>query len=58
VRVFDEFHGAQLGERRKSVAVRVTLQRFDATITDQEADAAIAKLLDTVRERFGAALRT
>jgi phenylalanyl-tRNA synthetase beta subunit len=34
------------------------LQRFDATITDQEADAAIAKLLDTVRERFGATLRT
>ena len=58
VRVFDEFRGAQLGEGRKSLAVRVTLQRFDATITDQEADAAIAKLLDTVRERFGAALRT
>lgn len=58
VRVFDEFRGAQLGERRKSLAVRVTLQRFDATITDREADAAVAKLLDTVRERFGAALRT
>ncbi len=58
VRVFDEFRGAQLGEGRKSLAVRVTLQRFDATITDREADAAIAKLLDAVRERFGAALRT
>ena len=58
VRVFDEFRGAQLGEGRKSLAVRVTLQRFDATITDQEADAAIAKLLDAVRERFGATLRT
>ena len=58
VRVFDEFRGAQLGEGRKSLAVRVTLQRFDATITDQEADAAVAKLLDAVRERFGAALRT
>jgi phenylalanyl-tRNA synthetase beta chain len=58
VRVFDEFRGTQLGEGRKSLAVRVTLQRFDTTITDREADAAIAKLLDVVGERFGATLRT
>ena len=42
----------------KSLAVRVTLQRFDATITDEEADAAIARALDAVRERFGATIRT
>jgi phenylalanyl-tRNA synthetase beta chain len=57
-RVFDEYRGAQVGEGRKSLALRVTLQRFDATITDEEADAAIARVLQTLRERFGATLRT
>jgi phenylalanyl-tRNA synthetase beta chain len=58
VRVFDEYRGPQVDEGRKSLALRVTLQRFDATITDEEADAAIARVLDTLRERFGATLRT
>lgn len=58
VAVFDEYRGPQVGEDRKSLAVRVTLQRFDATITDEEADAAIARVLDAVRERFGATIRT
>ena len=58
VAVFDEYRGPQVGEGRKSLAVRVTLQRFDATITDDEADAAIARVLDAVHERFGATIRT
>jgi phenylalanyl-tRNA synthetase beta chain len=56
-RVFDEYRGPQVGEGRKSLALRVTLQRFDATITDEEADAAIARVLDALREQFGATLR-
>jgi phenylalanyl-tRNA synthetase beta chain len=56
-RVFDEYRGPQVGELRKSLALRVTLQRFDATITDEEADAAIGRVLETLRERFGATLR-
>ncbi|MGA8100303.1 MAG: phenylalanine--tRNA ligase subunit beta [Candidatus Cybelea sp.] len=58
VAVFDEYRGPQVGDERKSLAVRVTLQRFDATITDEEADAAIARVLDALRERFGAIIRT
>ncbi len=58
VRVFDEYRGPQTGEGRKSLAVRVTLQRFDATITDEEADAAIARLLEAMRAQFGAEIRT
>jgi phenylalanyl-tRNA synthetase beta chain len=58
VTVFDEYRGPQVGEGRKSLAVRATLQRFDATITDDEADAAIARVLEALRERFGAVIRT
>ena len=57
VRVFDEYRGAQIGENKKSLAVRVTLQRDDATMTDTEADGAIAAILGTLRERFGATIR-
>jgi len=58
VTVFDEYRGRQVDDGRKSLAVRVTLARFDATITDEEADEAIARVLDVVRERFDATLRT
>jgi phenylalanyl-tRNA synthetase beta chain len=56
--VFDEYRGAQIGQGRKSLAARVTLQRFDATITDEEADEAVARLLDALRKEFGAEIRT
>ena len=58
VAVFDEYRGPQIGAGKKSLAVRATMQRFDATITDEEADAAIAVVLDAVRAAFGATLRT
>lgn len=57
VAVFDEYRGAQVGSDRKSLAVRITLQRFDTTITDEEADAAVARVLEAVRERLGATIR-
>jgi len=57
VRVFDEYRGPQIGSDKKSLAVRVTLQRDDATMTDAEADGAIAAILAALRERFGAAIR-
>ena len=58
VRVFDEYRGPQVPENRKSLAVRITLQRYDATITDEEADAAIEEVLKKLRERLGATIRT
>ncbi len=56
VRVFDEYRGPQVRPGHKSVAVRITLQRFDGTITDEEADAAIERVLAALRER-GAVIR-
>lgn len=58
VRVFDEYRGPQIGENRKSVAVRVKLQRDDATLTDEEADAHITSILASLRERVGAEIRS
>jgi phenylalanyl-tRNA synthetase beta chain len=58
VRTFDEYRGEQIAADKKSLAVRVTLQKFDATITDDEADAAVAPALDALRNELGATLRT
>lgn len=58
VRTFDEYRGSQVGNDKKSLAVRTTLQKFDSTITDEEADKAMALALDALRERLGVTLRT
>ena len=39
VGVFDVYQGVHLGEGQKSVAISVTLQPKDATLTDAEIDA-------------------
>ncbi len=56
-RVFDEYRGAQIDLAKKSLALRVTLQRDDATLTDAQADIAIASIVADMRDRFGATLR-
>ncbi len=57
VRTFDEYRGEQIAPDKKSLAVRVTLQKTDTTITDEEADAAIAPALRALSEELGASLR-
>lgn len=58
VRTFDEYRGSQVPADKKSLAVRTTLQKFDSTITDEEADAAMALALQALSGEFGATLRT
>jgi phenylalanyl-tRNA synthetase beta chain len=56
-RAFDEYRGAQIDVAKKSLALRVTLQRDDATLTDAQADETIAAIVTDVRARFDATLR-
>jgi phenylalanyl-tRNA synthetase beta chain len=58
VRTFDEYRGSQIAAEKKSLAVRVTLQRRDTTITDEEADAAMETALKALDEQLGVTLRT
>lgn len=57
VRSFDEYRGAQVSAGKKSLAIRVTLQKRDATITDAQADAAIRKAIAALTDRFSVTLR-
>ncbi|MCW5695959.1 MAG: phenylalanine--tRNA ligase subunit beta [Bauldia sp.] len=58
VAVFDVFEGGAIGAGRKSVAIEVTLQPRDRTLTDAEIDAVSAKVVAEVAKATGATLRT
>jgi phenylalanyl-tRNA synthetase beta chain len=55
--VFDEYRGPQVGEGKKSLALRIVLQSDEKTLTDEDADAALARIVAALRERFGAVPR-
>ncbi len=57
VSVFDVFEGASLGEGKKSVAIEVTIQPTDKTLTDEEIDAISKKILENVEKSTGGVLR-
>jgi phenylalanyl-tRNA synthetase beta chain len=58
VSVFDVFTGAAIGEGRKSVAIEVTLQPRDRTLTDAEIDKASAAIVAAVTKATGGELRS
>ena len=55
--IFDEYRGAQIDIAKKSLAVRVTLQRDDSTLTDAIADETIAAIVAGLKQSAGATLR-
>jgi phenylalanyl-tRNA synthetase beta chain len=57
VTVFDVYEGERLGAGKKSIAVSVTLQPTDKTLTDAEIEALSAKITATVMKATGAVLR-
>ncbi|MBT6094930.1 MAG: phenylalanine--tRNA ligase subunit beta [Rhodospirillaceae bacterium] len=57
VTVFDVFAGGSVGEGKKSLAVSVTLQPAEATLTDTEIEDAAARIVASVTQKTGAALR-
>jgi len=58
MRVFDVYHGPQVGEGRKSLAFSVEFQSPERTLSDEDAAALRQRIVDALRERFGAELRT
>jgi len=57
VTVFDVYEGKGIDPDRKSVAIAVTLQPRDRTLTDQEIDAVAAKIVAEVTKKTGGTLR-
>jgi phenylalanyl-tRNA synthetase beta chain len=57
VTVFDVYEGKGIDETKKSVAIAVTMQPREKTLTDQEIDAVAAKVVAEVTKRTGGVLR-
>ncbi|NMG39387.1 phenylalanine--tRNA ligase subunit beta [Chelativorans sp. ZYF759] len=57
VRVFDVFEGASLGADKKSVAIEVSIQPTDKTLTDEDFEALAARIVENVGKQTGGELR-
>jgi phenylalanyl-tRNA synthetase beta chain len=57
IRLFDVYQGKGIAPETKSLAFRVTMQDTHKTLADSDADAAVAQLVKTATEHFGAVLR-
>jgi phenylalanyl-tRNA synthetase beta chain len=58
VSVFDVYEGEGIAPGKKSIAIAVTLQPREKTLTDQEIEAVAAKIVTEVAKRTGGTLRT
>ena len=57
VQVLDVYTGKNVAEDKKSVALRLTLQSFDATLTDEKIEKVCSKIIKTLEHNFSASLR-
>ena len=57
VEVFDLYEGKGIDPGKKSIAIAVTLQPREKTLTDAEIDTVAAKIVAEVTKRTGASLR-
>ncbi len=55
--VFDVYRGAQVGEGRKSVAIHLSFQSSERTLTDEEAGELRRTIVAALAEQFGGELR-
>ena len=58
VGVFDLYEGKGIEIGKKSIAIAVTIQPREKTLTDAEIEAVAAKIIEEVKEKTGGTLRT
>ncbi len=58
VELFDVYRGPNLPQGKQSLAYTLVLMAEDRTLTDEEIDAEVARVVERVRKQFGAELRT
>jgi Phenylalanyl-tRNA synthetase beta subunit len=58
VSTFDVYEGDNIPKDKKSVAINVTLQAIDKTLTDNDLDEISKSIIDTVGKKTGATIRS
>ena len=57
VSVFDVFEGASLGAGKKSIAIEVSIQPAERTLTDEDFEALAGRIVENVGKQTGGVLR-
>ncbi|MBR6559046.1 MAG: phenylalanine--tRNA ligase subunit beta [Clostridia bacterium] len=57
IKLFDVYRGKQIEAGKKSVAFSVSLRADDRTLTDEDADRAVTKILNTLEKEMNITLR-
>jgi phenylalanyl-tRNA synthetase beta chain len=55
--LFDVYHGEGIEKGKKSLALGLTFQRSSSTLIDEEAEAIQSRILESLKNKFGAKLR-
>ena len=55
---FDIFEGENIPKDKKSVAINVTLQALEKTLTEKDIDQVSQKIIDVVKDKTGATIRS
>ena len=58
VLIFDVFEGGNMPEGKKSIAVNVTIQSMDKTLSEKDINEVSQKIISTVKDKTGATLRS
>ncbi len=58
VSTFDVYEGENIPKDKKSVAINVTLQAFDKTLSENDLEEISNKIIDTVSKKTGATIRS
>ena len=58
VSVFDVYEGENIPEGKKSIAINVTIQSSEKTLTDEDLDKISQLIISTVEQKIGAKIRS
>ena len=58
VKVFDVYEGDNIPENKKSVAISVTIQSLEKTLTDNDLEKTNNLIIETVENKTGAKIRS
>ncbi len=58
VKIFDVFSGGNMPEGKKSIAVNVTIQSMDKTLSQKDLDEVSQKIIDIVKAKTGGTIRS
>ena len=58
VLIFDVFEGGNMPEGKKSIAVNVTIQSMDKTLSEKDINDVSQKIINSVKDKTGAILRS